>query len=271
MYATDFQFDGELASSYGLMICSFDNSNGIETIRNGADISLTTTRSPGSNVWNHVYGKYDEVLTTTFQIIKNTCDNDSNRYFDTIEQRAINRWLNRLDKFYPFQIVQDGFEDIYFNAQINVNKIEICGNVVGFELTVTTDKPYGYFKEQELNFSVSGGGSYSFVNISDDIGRIPAKIKVTCLTSGDLTIANDITNTTLSLKNCTNGEIIEVDTKKKKITSSMEGRNLAELFKDFNFKWFYISNTMETRKNTLTFSIPCNVQITYDPICKISF
>ena len=117
MYATDFQFDGELLSSYGLMICSFNGSGSTESIKNGADITLTTVKVPGSNTWNHVCGRYDEALTATFQIAK-LSGHSQTPYFDAVEQRAINRWLNRADKFYPFCIIQDGFENIYFNASI---------------------------------------------------------------------------------------------------------------------------------------------------------
>lgn len=268
MYATDFQFDGELLSSYGLMICSFNGPGGMESMRNGADIALTTVKVPGSNTWNHICGNYEEVLTTTFQIAKS---DSQNPFFDAVEQRAVNRFLNRPDKFYPFRIVQDGFEDIYFNAQINVNKIEFGGRVAGFELTVTTDKPYGYFKEQSLTFQVPQNGSYSFVNLSDDIGRIPVSAIVKVLGSGTLDIANSQTGTTFSLQNCTENEILSIDSKTKQITSNLPARTAAELLKNFNFKWLFISNTINARKNTLTFSLPCEVTLTYNPICKISF
>lgn len=268
MYATDFQFDKELASSYGVMICTFDGTGGTASFRNGADVTLTTVRAPGSNTWNHVYSQYSEVLSATFQISKIPCKN-KDLYFDAIEQRAINRWLNRLDKFYPFRIIQDGYDNIYFNAQINVNKIELNGRVIGFELTITTDKPYGYFEEQELLFDIAADGSYSFVNISDDIGRNDTRLKITCLADGSLTINNSATTETLTLLNCSNNEVIEFDTQNKKITSNM--RTNADLLKAFNFKWLYISNTMESRRNTLTFSLPARVELHYHPVCKISF
>lgn len=270
MYATDFQFDGELLSSYGLMICSFNGSGSTESVKNGADITLTTVKVPGSNTWNHVCGQYDEALTATFQIAKRT-NLSQNPYFDAVEQRAINRFLNRADKFYPFCIIQDGFENIYFNVQINVNKIEFNGRVAGFELTVTTDKPYGYFKEQILTFQVPQNGSYSFVNLSDDIGRIPVSAAIKVLSSGTLDITNSQTGTTFSLQNCVENEVISFNSETKQITSNLPARTTAELLKNFNFQWLYISNTRDARKNTLTFSLPCEAAITYHPICKISF
>ena len=270
MYATDFQFDGQLASSYGLIICSFDGGGGVESVRNGADVNLTTSRVPNSKVWNHVNAQYNEVLTVTFQVAKLMCDdNVQDPYFSVQEQRAINRWLNRLDNYYPFQIIQDGFGNIYFNAQINVNKIEFGGRVIGFELTVTTDKAYGYFEKQTLKFPLDKNGTYSFVDLSDDIGTVDIVMKITCAEAGDLTLTNSLTQQTMFVDDCSAGEVITIDTEKRKITSSI--RTNAEMLKNFDFTWLNIGNTKDDKTNSITSTLPVGIELVYYPVCKISF
>ena len=50
MYATDFKFDGELASSYGLIIRSFNGAGDVQSIRNGAD-AAKRLRSMSNKDW----------------------------------------------------------------------------------------------------------------------------------------------------------------------------------------------------------------------------
>lgn len=274
MYATDFQFDGKLASSFGLIICTFDNAGDITTMRNGADVNLVTSRIPSSNIWNHVSAQYSEVLSVTFQVAKKpACDgSDQNPYFAPHEQRAINRWLNRLDNYYPFRIIQDGYEKIYFNAQINVKKIETGGKVAGFELTVTTDRPFGYYERQELVFPIEpavGVYTYSFIDMSDDIGTEDAIIEIKCMESGELCIMNDLMQKTMLIKNCVEGEVITIDTLLRKIKSNK--RDTSQLLKDFNFVWLTVGNTPDSKTNNISSNLAVDMKISYCPVCKISF
>ena len=49
MYATNFEYDGLKLSDFGMMICAFDSSGGIETVSSGADITFNTVKAIGSN------------------------------------------------------------------------------------------------------------------------------------------------------------------------------------------------------------------------------
>lgn len=268
MWADDFQFDNQLASSYGLMICSFDSSNSVENIRNGADIEITTTRTPGTNEWRYISSQYSEVLTTTFQIAKKICDINTDKYFSIAEQRLINRWLNRRDGFHIFRIIKEGYENVYFEAQANVNKIELLGEVIGFEVTVTTNRPYGMFLEQLHKFTVQKNGSYRFVDISDEIGHNYPHITIKVLEDGNLNIKNSICEDITTIQNCTKDEVITIDNNNRTLFSSVRGVSVMDAF---NFKWLKIENNLNTKFNTFTFSLPCEVILTYKPICKISF
>lgn len=268
MWAEDFEFDNRLASSYGLIICSFNGSDGVETVRNGADIEMVTLKTPGTNEWRYIGSQYNEVLSTTFQITKKTCNRNDNEYFTVEEQRLINRWLNRRDGFHEFRIIKEGYENIYFEAQANVDKIEFSGKVVGFEITVTTNRPYGLLSEQIHKFMTSDNNSYNIIDISDEIGYIYPHTTIKILEDGNLTIKNSVNDEAIIVQNCRKDEIITMDNKNRLLTSSLRGVSVMD---NFNFKWLKIENNLEKRMNTLTFSLPCEVVLRYKPVCKISF
>lgn len=270
MYAKDFLFAGELASSHGLMICSFDGNNDNSDIANGADIEFTTVKASTDDVHRHINGAYGEVLSTTFSIAKMNCRNTSDIYFSVAEQRDINRWLNRKDGFYPFKLVQTDYDTITFNVRINVKKKEINGMVAGFILEITSDKPYAYYKEQKITFTANSNNYQRMVfDVSDDVGRTDIVMKVTTSSACNLSITNLTMNETLTIKNCSAGETITIDTQNQRILSTV--RTTPELLKNFNFVWLNICNTRTDKRNMLKFSHPCSVELTYNPACKISF
>lgn len=263
MWCNDFEFDGELASSHNLILCSFDGGGTIETSPNGADISFHTIKTPGDNEWKYICSQYDEVLSSTFQVMKKSCKGQNNKNFSVSEQRAVNRWLSRNDGFHKLKLIKDGYENIYFEAQLKVKKIELGCNVVGFEISVTTNKPYANFEEKEFSFT---GTTYSFEDISDEIGYQYPYMEIEVESDGNLEISNSQSKYSFVINNCTNGEKITIDNKNHIISSSL--RNV-DVINDFNFKWFKIENKKNNKMNTLTLSLPCSVHIKYTPICKV--
>ena len=176
MLVTDFEFAGQTASSWGLMPCTF-NSSGTETISNGSRLEFATAHPAMSDTWHFVASKYTEVLTGTLQITKKNCSGIYTDSFFTLEElRAITRWLNRKDGYHPLKLTIDdmpGYEDIVFNSYINVSVIELNGQIVGLELSITTDKPYGYFAERTITFELNESNNYRSVvfDPSDEIGK----------------------------------------------------------------------------------------------------
>lgn len=175
MLVTDFEFAGQKASSWGLMPCMFDSSD-TATVSNGSKLTFSTANPANSDTWYFVGSKYPEVLTGTLQIMKKNCSGKYDDQFFTLDEiRAISRWLNRKDGYHRLVLtIEDmpGYEDIWFNAYINVSVIEQVGKVVGLELEITTDKPYGYFAERVAHIELSQDTNMSgtVYDISDEIG-----------------------------------------------------------------------------------------------------
>lgn len=265
MKALDFEYDGYFLSDFGFMICSFGDK-GLETISNGSKISFNTTPIFNGSKSLLIQDKYDDNIETSFAICKNPCVTSSRdvEIITSQDESQIMRWLNR-KRFKKFRVLQEGYEDIYFEGSFNVDKYILDGNVVGFELTFTSNRPYAIYEPIIYNFSIpTENSSYVINDISDEIGHIYAKVKITCKASGDLIIHNSIEDRNTVIKNCTENEVIELDN--PIITTSLLSHKIQNCF---NFNYVRIANTYENTLNKLTFSLPCEVELSYSPIKKV--
>lgn len=267
MKALDFNYDGLFLSDFGCIICTFD-SPGTDDFSVGSEISFNTaTVNFGKR--NYLTSiQYDNCLTAEFSICKNV-DNmkdKENQFFTIEEQRELTRWLNR-PEFLPLYIVDEGYENIYFEGSFNLSKVEVAGNIIGFNLEFTSNRPFGLSRPYVRKFNVSSAGQRVVIqDMSDEIGYLYADIAITCGASGTLSIRNDIDGRITEVKNCIAGEKI---TMKDMIIESSNGTHQRTIMNDFNFTFLRISNKFGERKNGLTFSMPCSVVLSYSPIRKV--
>lgn len=261
----DFEFDGLRLSDFGCMICDF-NSGGDETVSAGSTITFTTTPLYYGAKFSLTGTKYEECLTATFDICKNPCQTDSHdfEYFTLAEEQEIMRWLNRKE-FCEFRLWDSQYQGIHFNGSFNVNVVRWGQNIYGFELTLTTDRPFGVYDQSTYSFNFNQpNGTLTFTDLSDEIGYIYADMEITCLSAGDLIIRNSQEDRDILIKNCSQGEIISFH--QPIIESSLNSHKIAN---DFNFNFPRISNTYLNRQNTFSFSLPCKGTISYEPIAKV--
>lgn len=269
MKAIDFEYDGFRLSDFGCIICTFDDP-GVDNYSVGSEISYNLTPVYGGRI-NYLTGiSYKNCITGEFQICKNKeklfMDDASEKYFTLDEQCEITRWLNR-PEFLPLAIYDDNYEGIFFEGSFNVEKIEIAGNVVGFNLSFSTNKPFAQYQTMMGKYNVTAFNSdISIIDISDEIGYIYPSMEITCNSSGDLTIYNSMDGRTTSIKNCVEGEVI---TMADMIIESSDSDHNSNIMNDFNFNFVRLSNTFKDRKNVLTFSLPCSVVIKYTPLRKV--
>jgi len=266
MLVTDFEYDGLLLSDFGCIMCSFD-STGLQTVTNGSNITFNT--SPVLKGTKHVLTdtKYDECLTVPpFQICKDfcLCETQEDTYFTIEEQANLMRWLNRKE-FLKFKLVKEGYENIYFEGSFNVSKIMWGDNCIGMELSLTTNRPFGLYEVVKKTFRATAANHMEiFKDISDEIGYIYPDVEITCTTAGDLVIHNTIENRDTVIKNCTAGEVITM--KYPVISSSVSSHKIQN---DFNYNFFRIANTYREKGNKITFSLPCTMKISYNPVRKV--
>lgn len=262
MKALDFEYDGVLASSKGITPCSFD-SDDQDTVNYGSKINFDTTSMQNGKKFDLVNSGYDEAGEFTFQICK-IANSQGEHYFTTDEQCFVYRWLNRNDGFHTLKITTYDNREILFYGSFNIEAIEYCGKVIGFELTFSMGKPYGTLRQLTFGHVFSGTDKFTLRDVSNDIGYIYPEITIKCKASGDLKIHNSIENRTTIIKNCSTNEIITVD-ENLNISTSLSSH---KLYNDFNFVFFRIANTYSDNKNVISANIPCEITIKYYPIAK---
>ena len=264
--ATNFLYDNEKLSDYGMILCTFDNSS-FETISVGNNLTFNTVKTTASDR-NYLTGiTYDEPLSTTFQICKSDCNNNDSLIISSEEMTSLLRWLSRRDGFHKFEIYQKGYEGIFFYGSFNnIQQLKIGGKLCGLELTLVTDSPYGY-EDISLDFTTSASVGYSLFNMSTETGHLYPKVfTCKCLKSGDLQIHNSIENRTTELKNCIKDEIITMDGSRKIIETSVPTH---KLYNDFNYNYFRLGNEYDNNLNIITTSLPCEIHIEYEAVRKV--
>ena len=262
MKAYDFEYDGLNLSDKGFMLCSFDKSK-IDTVENGVEINMETSPFYNGDVNYILTANYESTLTATFQICKNPCiGEDLNITVDEVRDMA--SWLCRKG-FHKFKIFDDDYLNVYYEATFNMSRIIRNGNVIGLELEMITNRPFGVMEDTVINIKNEiENGVENFYSISDDEGFIYPKVKITIKQDGDLKISSIFVQRDTIIKNCKAGEIIEMDY--PVIKSSLESHKIQN---DFNWNFFRIENKFKDKRNLIQISIPCEIEMIYSPIAKI--
>lgn len=273
MYAIDFEYDGQYLSDYGFIICDFNGTYGIAEASAGSVITFNKVQRDKGKKYSLSSTQYSECVSATFDI----CKNDEFWERDQLEitndeYRDLMRWLNRRE-FLSFQLVDDTDEyetkeSCFYDASFNIEKILINSKLYGLRLKMETDKPFGYGQEQRVSWNFTDTGSpKNLSNISDEIGSLYPTLIVTCMRNGDLSIHNELEGCTTVIKNCQVGEVITIHGDTQIITSSFLAHDICS---DFNYDFFRIGNTIKTRSNMISVSMPCKLEIRYRPIIKDS-
>lgn len=268
MYALDFEYDNKYLSDFGFIICNFNSSTGADIADVGSKITFNTVSRNKGKKYSLTSTQYDECIHTTFDICKNP-DIHDDLEITSDEYRDIIRWLNR-HEFLKFRILDEEkeFESCYYEASFNVSKIKIREVLYGIELEMITNRPYGFGQEQIKIYDFKDiSDCYILNDISDEIGYIYPTLTITCYENGSLTIRNEMTDCKTYINNCSVNEIITFHGDIHSITTSDSSH---DIYNDFNYDYFKIGNTINDRRNKITVSRPCKIEIKYTPIIKNS-
>lgn len=262
MKAYDFQYGEHNLQDFGMILCKFD-SGGLDTISDGSEITFNTVPVQNGAKSELVSVAYENNLETTLQICKHSCIGGVQEITAT-EHRELTKWLSR-KRFLKFKILDEDHIDLYYEAIINISKIELDGKLYGLELSVTTNRPFALREPRTIIIkNAIKDGKHSINDVSHEEGYIYPKMEITINQNGDLNIHNAIEDRNTYIKNCVQGETITMDY--PVITSSLPSHNIQN---DFNWNFFRVSNTFENSRNDLTISLPCFIKIEYSPIVKV--
>lgn len=249
-------------SDFGFVVCRFD-SGGLDTVSNGAVVNFNSVSVQSGAQHYLTSSTYEDCLECTIQVCKNPCVN-SNMEIDQTTFRELTRWLCR-KKFLKFKPLSEDYIDLYHEAMINVNRIELDEKLVGLELEIRTNRPFSLKEKRLIKIeNTEQDGKHSVNDISHEEGYIYPNTEIVVNEDGNLNIYNAIENRSTYIANCKKGEIITMDY--PIIQSSDSSHNIQN---DFNWNFFRVANTFENSRNDLTISIPCSIKIEYSPIVKV--
>lgn len=272
MRAYDFEYDGQNLSDFGFMICDFEKK-GKTTVSNGSKITFVHAVVDNGTKYERTGVRYDTFLEAKFNICKNPCGGEAMR-ISMDEIRLLSRWLNRKEDL-KFKLLSDEYQRVYFEGSFNIGLVKFNGEVYGLELEFKSNRPHALQEEKLfLIKNQKANGSHLLYDLSDEIGFIYPKTVITVQADGDLTILNSVEQNDdieiaqggrmTVLKNCRVGEVITMEY--PIITSSDPSHKIQN---DFNWNFFRIANSFDNNVNRLEISIPCSMEIRYNPIAKI--
>lgn len=264
---TDFEYDGIHARDFNLIPCSFDSSSGVDTYDIGAELNFNNVSARHGTIQYITDVSYDNVLETTFQVGKFTCEKQFEP-FTFEERRDIVRWLNR-DEPHVLRLIGDDpmYDHIYFEGTFNVNAVELGGEAIGLELHFISNRPYALGNPVKRTIKVTSNDyEYVIQDMSDKVGHIYPKMTIKFSEDVDkLTIHNSIENRSTILSKCATGEIVTID---ENLQISTNKESAHKIQNDFNYVFFRIANTYKNRINKITVSHPCEITLEYSPIIK---
>ena len=274
MVATDFEFNGIKLSDVNWRIVSFGNSEDNE-VAGGGEVTFSTAKAINGKRWNYVGRKYETQYSFTVQIMKFKCPHNEIDEISTREQAFIHSWLVRSDGFKLFRFMFDGYEDVYYNAQVALQWYKIAGKIIGATLTLTCDAPWGYSDVQTADIQTNT--PFNLYNDSDDLGYIiPDEFEISISSAGNLEISNNLesiysmgTYSNMRINNCKSGENIIVSgiTKQIYTNNSTHEKTIVD---DYNYKPIRLINMDNMRQNIITVSgCNANVHLTYRTVRKV--
>lgn len=263
----DFYYCGHTLSEYNGIIGDINGSSAGDPVDIGSVLSFNPVELKPLKKRKSVYTTYDDYVEKQFSFFKNPCSGLS--YYSRGEVAEIIRWLNqpRYERFVPMY-TDTAWPVVHYYASFNVQPITYQGNVIGFQLNMTTNAPFGYY--EEVTFSAVD--TLEIEDTSDEQGFIYPTCSIEMSHNGHIILTNsrDIDNKTI-ISNCVSGEIITLNGERGTITSSKTHSNL---YDDFNYVFPKIWNKMESDGTNHRLNIfsanrsDTNITITYEPISK---
>lgn len=276
MNASDFEYDGYLLSDHHFVVCEFEYADGVQIIDAGSKITFTKVSNYSGKKGVLINTKYEECVQATFDICKDPeifdkGDGQNEMVVTDTELLQMMRWLNRRE-FRKFSFIYEGNRRCCLNASFNIEKIVIEDKTYGLRLTMETDKPFGYrddADDQTLMFSssdVSNEAFKVFYDESEEIGYQYPDLVITCNAAGSLSLHNAMTGCTMTISNCSNGEVITIRGDEQIITSNLQSH---DIYNCFNWQFFSIGNTLNNKVNHITCSLPAFITVSYLPVVKL--
>lgn len=256
----DFVFDGLPLSDFSYIIVHdgvLDETAPVSTME------FTPVKSARSDTNHKVATPYEDTYHVDISIMKNPCqDWDLDLTNDDISEMS--KWLCRKDWKWFRWVDEIGQDEIWYEVQITMDKIQFGNSVIGLVLHVNANRPYGLTRE--FNQTFLPGDSQVIVR-SDEEGYIYPDMTITVEEAGNVSITNQYEDRTMLIKNCRAGEVLTIyGGDNQQIKTNMDTHDLSD---DFNYKFFRLCNRYYDYRNNITLTGNATCKITYRGIRKV--
>lgn len=262
---SDFIFDGMQLSDLGYIAIQQDRGDLVDV----SAMKFETIKAARSDINRRVSYTYDSNYSTTFSIMKSSCDNPDDDYMNNDEISELTRWLAR-KQYKWFREIDDDEEnndEIWYMVQNQVRKEYAGDKVCGLEITVEANTPYGFTRE--TTFTSDGERYFSVAIHSDEEGYIYPSVQIVCGGAGDLVLHNENENRSMSIRNCSANEVITIDGDTLQITSSIQDRDFTN---DFNYVFPRFVNEYGKMTNEFEITLVPYGTSTYNNVdCKFKY
>ena len=238
----DFIFDGQALSDFGY-IAIFENSEDVIEV---SAMQYENIKGALSDISHRVSYNYEQNYTSTFLIIKSECENNEDELWMTHDDISeMTRWLARKQyKWFRF-IDEEDDDEIWYKVQVKVSKEYIGDRVLGLQLTVTANAPYGFTREIKKKIQDS---EFTINAISDEEGYIYPDMTIEMLANGDFELLNEYENRITKIANCVAGEVITISGGDNLQISSSVNHDFT---KDFNYVFPRLCNMYGDNNNII--------------------
>ena len=260
---TDFIFDGRSLSSMGYILLMQNSEDTIEV----SSMSLIDIKGARNDRAYATGYKYESNYTGTYTIIKDFCEDPDNPDMSDEEISEVSRWLCR-KQYKWFRFVDDENNDIWHKVYITARKQMIGDSVVGMEITLHSNAPYGFSREIISSYVCNDDNSRQFklfIN-SDEEGYIYPDIEIKVLEAGNLRLRNATEGRITELKNCKANEVIKFygwD------VQQIESTEEHDYIKDFNYKFPRLHNLYTISENIFESNLNCEITFKYREVRKV--
>lgn len=257
----DFIFDGKALSDFGY-VAVMENQEDTMPV---SAMQFETIKSALSDISHRVAYNYESNYTSTLLIMKNPCEfYDEDSYLTNDDIAELTRWLARKQYKWFRYIDDDDDDEIWYQVQFVINKEFVGDKVIGLQLTINCNAPYGFTRE--FNTETTDNSIMVRPN-TDEEGYIYPTMIITC-SGGDAKITNTTTGEETIVKNCAADEVITFSgADLQQVSSSVTDHDLSEDFIMYRFPRFAI--LYGNNANELSFENISNVQISYRGIRKV--
>lgn len=258
---SDFIFDGRSLSEFGYILV-FENT---EDTMDTSNMEMKTIKGARNDKSLGVGYSYGDNLTATYLIMKNFCEFPEDELNLTDEDVSeLTRWLCRKQyKWFRYVDTEDGVDDTWFQGYWTVKKEYAGDQVIGLQITLHTNAPYGYSRiikhfENQTSFSIN-------IN-TDEEGYIYPDVTIQLSANGELNLTNTTEDRVTGLKNCVAGETITIRNGDVQQISSTQDHDWIH---EFNYKYPRFVAKYGDTQNDFTVNMPADITLEYREIRKV--